>query len=168
MICDVLAEDKIQAGVPGRRQPMITYIFRKGSPTVFSIEKLFDALYAHLEKSGASLRRLELPHVSTGIVSVLRNVWFVARRRKTAIMHITGDVHYATLLCPFSRTIITIHDCVVLQRGTGFKRLVLWILWFGLPVRLASAITVISEQTKNELMKTVAVPEKKITVIPNF
>jgi glycosyltransferase involved in cell wall biosynthesis len=147
---------------------MITFIFRKGSPTVFSIEKLFNALYAHLEKSGADLRRLELPHVSTGIVSVLRNIWFVARRRSTAIFHITGDVHYATLLCPFARTIITIHDCVVLQRGTGFKRLILWVLWFGLPVRLASAITVISEQTKNELMKTVAVPERKITVIPNF
>jgi glycosyltransferase involved in cell wall biosynthesis len=150
------------------RLPMITFVFRKGSPTFFSIEKLFDALYAHLEKSGASLRRLELPHISTGIVSVLRNVWFVARRRKTKILHITGDVHYATLLCPFSKTIITIHDCVVLQRGAGFKRLVLWVLWFGLPVRLASAIVVISEQTKRELLKTVAIPEKKITVIPNF
>src|ERR1700737_4826312 len=147
---------------------MITYIFRKRSATVFSIEKLFDALYGHLEKSGTSVRRLELPHISTGIVSVLKNAWFVARQPRTGTLHITGDVHYAALLCPFSRTIITIHDCVVLQRGTGFKRLVLWILWFGLPVRLASAITVISEQTKNELMKTVAVPEKKITVIPNF
>jgi glycosyltransferase involved in cell wall biosynthesis len=147
---------------------MITYIFRKGSPTVFSIEKLFNALFAHFEKSGASVRRLELPHISTGIVSVLRNIWYVARRRKTRVLHITGDVHYAALLCPFCRTIITIHDCVVLQRGTGFKRLVLWVLWFGLPVRLASAIIVISEQTKNELMKTVAVPERKITVIPNF
>jgi glycosyltransferase involved in cell wall biosynthesis len=147
---------------------VITFVFRKGSPAVFSIEKLFDALYCHLEKSGARLRRLELPHISAGIVSVLRNVWFVARRRKTKILHITGDVHYATLLCPFSKTIITIHDCVVLQRGTGFKRLVLWMLWFGLPVRLASAIVVISEQTKSELLKTVAVPESKIRVIPNF
>jgi glycosyltransferase involved in cell wall biosynthesis len=147
---------------------VITFVFRKGSPGVFSIEKLFDVLYCHLEKSGARLRRLELPHISVGIVSVLRNVWFVARRRKTKVIHITGDVHYATLLCPFSRTIITIHDCVVLQRGTGIKRLVLWILWFGLPVRLASAIVVISEQTKSELLKTVAVPENKITVIPNF
>jgi glycosyltransferase involved in cell wall biosynthesis len=164
---DVLADAKIRAAVRGR-QSMITYIFRKGSPTVFSIEKLFDALYAHFEKSGASMRRLELPHISKGIISVLRNVWFVARQRKTRILHITGDVHYAALLCPFSKTIITVHDCVVLQRGTGFKRLVLWILWFGLPVRLASAVIVISEQTKSELLKAVAIPERKITVIPNF
>src|SRR3984893_100456 len=151
-----------------RRQPDITYIFRKGVPTNFSIEKLFDTLFTHFEKSGAKVRRLELPHISKGIISVLRNVWFVARQPKSGILHITGDVHYATLLCPFSRTVITIHDCVVLQRGTGFKRLVLWLLWFGLPVRLASAIVVISEQTKRELLKTVAVPEEKISVIPNF
>jgi glycosyltransferase involved in cell wall biosynthesis len=151
-----------------RRQPDITFIFRKGVPTNFSIEKLFDTLFAHFEKSGAKVRRLELPHISKGIVSVMRNVWFVARQRKSAILHITGDVHYATLLCPFSKTIITIHDCVALQRGTGFKRLVMWILWFGLPVRLASAIVVISEQTKHELLQTVAVPKRKLTVMPNF
>jgi glycosyltransferase involved in cell wall biosynthesis len=147
---------------------MVTYIFRKGSPTIFSIEKLFNALYGHFEQTGVGVRRLELPYISNGIVSVLRNIWFVARRRKTRVLHITGDVHYAALLCLFSKTIITIHDCVVLQRGAGFKRFVLWTLWFGLPVRLASAIVVISEQTKKELLKTVAVPEKKITVIPNF
>ena len=147
---------------------MITFIFRKSSPTVFSVEKLFNSLYCYMEKSGASMQRLELPRVSTGIFSVLRNAWFVARRRRTNVLHITGDVHYAALLCPFSKTIITIHDCVVLRRGTGLKRLVLWILWFGLPVRLASAIVVISEQTKKELLKTVGIPEEKIKVIPNF
>src|ERR1700726_2200488 len=107
----------------------VTYIFRKSIPTFFSIEKLFDALYAQLENSGTRLSRLELPYVSTGIGSVLRNMWFVARHRKSRIVHITGDVHYAALLCPFYRTIITIHDCVVLQRGTGLKRLVMWMLW---------------------------------------
>src|SRR5580658_5486761 len=150
------------------RSCMVTYIFRKGSPTIFSIEKLFNALYGYFEKTGVGVRRLELPYISTGIVSVLRNIWFVARGRRTQVIHITGDVHYAALMCLFSKTIITIHDCVVLQRGTGFKRFVLWLLWFGLPVRLASAIVVISEQTKNELLKTVPVPEPKITVIPNF
>src|ERR1700730_1820234 len=151
-----------------RHQLDITYIFRKGVPSNFSIEKLFDTLFTHFEKSGARVRRLELPHISKGIISVLRNVWFVARQRKSGILHITGDVHYATLLCPFSKTIITIHDCVVLQRGTGFKRLVMRILWFGLPARLASAIVVISEQTKHELLETVAVSKAKLTVMPNF
>src|SRR3981081_2302864 len=137
-----------------RRPPDITYIFRKGVPTNFSIEKLFDTLFTHFEKSGAKVRRLELPHISTGIVSVLRNIWFVARQAKSGILHITGDVHYATLLCPFYKSVITIHDCVVLQRGTGLKRLVMRILWFGLPIRLASAIVLISAQNTDQCVKT--------------
>jgi glycosyltransferase involved in cell wall biosynthesis len=146
----------------------MTVIFRKGLPTIFSIEKIFNALYDRLVQSGMRLQRLELPHVSTGILSVLRNAWFVACRRRAHVLHISGDVHYATLLCLFSKTIITIHDCVVLQRGTGFKRWVLWWLWFGLPVRRASAVVVISEQTRRELLDTVDVPAAKISVIPNF
>ncbi len=147
---------------------MITFIYRKGSPTIFSIEKLFDALYVRFEHTGLQVTRLEVPFVSKGMVSVLRNIWFVARRRRTGLLHITGDVHYAALLCPFAKTLITIHDCVALQRGTGFKRWVMWLLWFGLPVRRAAAIAVISDQTRNELMATVSVPQDKITVLPNF
>jgi glycosyltransferase involved in cell wall biosynthesis len=150
------------------RVPMITYIFRKRLPTYFSIEKIYDVLYARLESSGADVRRLELPHTSTGIINVLCNAWFVARQRRQGYLHITGDVHYAALLRPFTKTVITIHDCVVLQRGTGFKRLVLWILWFGLPVRMASAITVSNEHVKNEVLKTIGIPEGKISVIPHF
>ncbi len=45
--------------------PVITYIFRRRSPTAFSLEKQFDALFAHFENSGVRLRRLELPHVFT-------------------------------------------------------------------------------------------------------
>jgi glycosyltransferase involved in cell wall biosynthesis len=147
---------------------VITYVFRKRSATVFSIEKLFDALSIHVEKSGESVRRLELPFISSGIVQVLKNASFVARSGKKGVLHITGDVHYAGVFCPFTKTIITVHDCVVLKRGEGVKRLVLWILWFWLPLRLASIVTVISEQTKTEVLNTVAIPEEKIRVIPNF
>lgn len=147
---------------------MITYIFRKQCPAVFSIEQLFDRLYAHLQHSGCPLRRLELPFVSTGLVSVMRNAWFVARQRGTGLIHITGDVHYAALFRPRSKTVITIHDCVVLRRGAGLKRLVMRALWFDLPLRFASAIVVISEHTKAELLSLVSVPEHKLTVIPNF
>jgi glycosyltransferase involved in cell wall biosynthesis len=99
---------------------------------------------------------------------VFRNALFVRRYRTQGILHITGDVHYAALLRPLSRTIITIHDCVVLQRGSGLKRRVLWLLWFWLPLRLASEITVISEQTKREVMETMSIREDRISVIPNF
>lgn len=111
---------------------------------------------------------MELPHISSGIPQVVKNAWFVARSRNKRVLHITGDTHYAGIFCPFTKTIITVHDCVVLQRGVGLKRLVLWIIWFWLPLRLASVITVISEQTKREILRYVVIPENKIRVIPNF
>jgi glycosyltransferase involved in cell wall biosynthesis len=147
---------------------MITYVFRKRSAATFSIEKLFDALYARIDQSGLGVSRLEMPYVSTGIISVLRNAWFIAKHRDSGILHVTGDVHYASLLRPFARTIITVHDCVVLQRGSGFKGFVLRTLWFSLPLRLASAVVVISEQTRQEVLRTVKIPAGKIAVIPNF
>jgi glycosyltransferase involved in cell wall biosynthesis len=147
---------------------MVTFIFRKKLPSGFSIEKIFDVLYAHFRQAGCAVARLELPHVSSGVGNVLKNAWFVARRRRRGILHITGDVHYAAIFRPFVPTVVTIHDCVVLQRGTGFKRFVLWLFWFGLPLRLASAITVISQQTKDEVLEVVGIPDGKVSVIPNF
>jgi glycosyltransferase involved in cell wall biosynthesis len=147
---------------------MISYVFRRRTATAFSIEKLFDLLCLRVNDAGEAVRRLELPHVSTGVVSVVRNAWFVACQRDKGVLHITGDVHYAALLCPFSKVVVTIHDCVVLQRGTGLKRLVFWVLWFWLPLRLASVVTVISEQTRREVLETVKIPDWKIAVIPNF
>jgi len=146
----------------------ITFVFRKRTTATFSIEKLFDVLSAHLRSVGVIVRVIEVPFVSSGIISVLRNAWFVRRQTKTPLIHITGDVHYAALLCRNARTIVTIHDCVVLQRGTGLKRFVLWALWFWLPIRAASAMTVISDQTKRELLDTTWTPESRISVIPNF
>lgn len=146
---------------------MITFIFRRRT-SGFSIENLFEALFDKMKSAGVNCERVELPYVSSSILSVLRNAWFVLLRRKRGILHITGDAHYAALLCLTTKTVITVHDCVTLQRGTGLKRFVLWLLWFRLPLRMASKITVVSDQTKSELLRNVSIPEKKISVIPNF
>jgi glycosyltransferase involved in cell wall biosynthesis len=146
----------------------ITLVFRRHAPTVFSIENLFKRFQAQLETSGVAVKRLELPYISTGITSVLRNIWFIARQRDLGVVHITGDVHYAAILRPFVKTVVTVHDCVVMQRGVGFKRLALKMLWFGIPLRLASAVVVISEQTRREVLALVPIPEHKLSVIPNF
>jgi glycosyltransferase involved in cell wall biosynthesis len=153
--------------IVNRRPVMVSLIFRKRRPAVFSIENLFDALYALFERSGEGVRRLELPDTSTGIVSVLKNAWFVARWGR-GVLHVTGDVHYAALLRPLSKTIITVHDCVVLRRRTGLAGLALRMLWFELPLRTATIVTAISEETKREILKHFAIPETKIKVIPNF
>lgn len=147
---------------------MVTLIFRSRGSGGFSVERLFESLVASFEAHGLPVARLELPHISSSLRNVLRNAWFVARHRRSALLHVVGDVHYAALFCPFAKTVITIHDCVVLERGAGFKRLVLWLLWFRLPLTFVSAVTVTSEKTRRDLMRTVSLPPRKVTLIPNF
>jgi hypothetical protein len=94
-----------------------------GRPTVFSIEKLFDVLSAQFEKTGAI--RIELPHISRGDRERPEMYSSSRASEETGHLHITGDVHYAALLCSLSKTVIALHDCVVPQRGTGLKRFVM-------------------------------------------
>jgi glycosyltransferase involved in cell wall biosynthesis len=149
------------------RRPIVL-VFRHRLPTAFSIENLFDALFEQMVRMGAPVSRLEVPHVSSNLWNILRNAAFIRRRCKGALVHVTGDVHYVALLRPFAPAMITVHDCVTLQRGTGFKRAVLWLLWFGLPLSLASRIVAISEKTRQELRGLVELPEARLLVIPNF
>jgi glycosyltransferase involved in cell wall biosynthesis len=146
---------------------MITYLFRKRT-TGFSIEKLFDTLYEHNRSTGSNCTRLEMPYLSTNLWNVLKNAWYVRRQVRDGILHITGDVQYGALLCRSARTVITVHDCVTLQRGKGLKKFILWLLWYRLPLARADAVTVISEQTRKELLEAVTIHPDKLHVIPCF
>ena len=147
---------------------MLTYVFRKRLPGVFSIEKLFDTLYDRYTADGMPVRRLELPHVSTGLVSVIKNCWYTAVHSRSSPVHITGDVHYAALFRPFATTIITVHDCIALTRGSALQRMVMRWLWFVVPLRLATVVTVISERTRSEVLAATSIAAAKVVVIPNF
>lgn len=149
------------------RPNVIVYLFRKKHPHGFSIEKLFNVLYHYMQQR-MTVQRMEMPSGTSGVWSALKNAWYVRQHLHTGVLHITGDVHYGALFTPFTRTLITVHDCGMLQRGEGLKRLILWLLWFRLPMTFASAITVISEQTKKELLSVIKLPSHKVHVIPNF
>jgi glycosyltransferase involved in cell wall biosynthesis len=146
---------------------MITLLYRKRTDG-FSIEQIFDGLYDALNQLHLDVRRLELPYLTQGPLSVIRNVWYMLRHHRGGVLHITGDVHYAALLCPFARTVITVHDCGLLQRRTGLRRLAFWLLWFRLPLSLAQRVTVISHKTERELHEVISIPRHKVTVVPNF
>lgn len=83
------------------------------------------------------------------------------------INHVIGDVHYIALLLAKRRTLLTIHDCVSLHfaKGLAYAR-ILW-FWYRLPGRRVAAITVISEFSKNELMRYVHCDPRLVHVIPN-
>lgn len=151
-------------------QPKVKLFFRKKLPTAHSIETIFNAIHDFLQqkntKENYSIEKIEMPHVS-GVKTIIPNLFF-SKKKNGDINHITGDVHYIALALKKKNTILTVHDCVTLQKENSWlKQLVFTYLWFVWPVNQSSCITVISEKTKKELLQYVKVNPNKIIVIPD-
>ncbi len=149
--------------------PVVVSIFRKPNPLFFSLERVFATVSAHLNPAYTQ-ERVTLPGYSSSFGAIFRNIRFTrecARRLKGDIYHVTGDVHYAVLGLPRKKTILTIHDCVFLNRPPGLKRTLLkWIL-LDWPVRYCQQITTISEASKRDIVKYTGCSPDKIVVIPD-
>jgi glycosyltransferase involved in cell wall biosynthesis len=145
--------------------PVLCQIFRKPNPLFFSLESVFASVSAQLGR-GYEQRRITLPLYSSSLTAIYRNLRFT-RRLKGDIYHVTGDVHYAVLALPRKKTVLTIHDCVFLNRPAGFRRSLLKWIFLDWPVRYCPRITTISEATRQDILKFTGCPAEKIVVIPN-
>ena len=76
-------------------------------------------------------------------------------------------MHYAALVLPKDRTVLTIHDLVFLHSYSGIRRKVMKWLFLDLPVKRVKWITTVSEKSKNEIIKFTGCDPNKIIVIPN-
>jgi glycosyltransferase involved in cell wall biosynthesis len=83
------------------------------------------------------------------------------------VNHVTGDIHFLALGLRGERTILTIHDCHTLERLRGVRRWLFKRLWFDLPIRRAAMVTVISHETKRQLIGHLGALPEKIEVIPD-
>jgi len=129
-----------------------------------SIERVFDAVRGAM--AGEDVRVHVCPYPSRGIGRRIANLLAAAWARGE-INHITGDVHYLTLLLPKDRTLLTIHDCRSMIRLGGARRIIFQWLWLKIPVRRAGLVTVVSEQTRQEVLRYTGCPESKISVVAN-
>lgn len=150
----------------------LRFFYRHTNPLFFSIERVFGDIAAQLRQRYShefGLEEVKMPLVSKPR-NILGNILFT-RRHEAAINHITGDVHYALLGCRRKTIrVLTVHDCVSLRHHpkTDPRHWILKWLWYRLPVRMADHVTVISENTRKELLSWVPVDPEKITVISNF
>ena len=76
-------------------------------------------------------------------------------------------MHYASLVLPKDRTVLTIHDLVFLHSYSGMRRKVMKWLFLDLPVKRVKWITTVSEKSKNEIIEFTGCEPNKIIVIPN-
>jgi glycosyltransferase involved in cell wall biosynthesis len=101
---------------------------------------------------------------SKGILRRLADI-FLAARDRDGVHHVLGDVHFLTYLLPARRTILTVLDLVALEKATGLRKVLLFILWYWLPARRCSLITVISEATGRQLGSKIKWAQEKIRVV---
>lgn len=130
----------------------------------FSIEGTFENVRQHLSDD-ISVSVVVNRRRSKGVLPRLLDA-INARVAAGEVNHVLGDVHYVAWFLPRRRTMITVHDCVPLERARGLRRFVLWLMWYWWPMKRASRVTVVSEFTRQSLLKWVRYPQDKINVIP--
>lgn len=135
---------------------------RKKRPEANSIEEIF---YLLIKKMGPDVELVELPYGGANITSIVKNIIF-ARKHRGDVNHISGEVHYIALGTG-RNTLITIHDVQSIIRGGWLERIIKKWLWFKLPVFIACRISVISQFTKDELLRVCPFARNKISIIYN-
>ncbi len=143
----------------------VCFLQRKPRTGDFSIEVSFDAtirvLSAYVECDVAISK-----YRSNGLFKRLYNI-FEATHRQADIYHVTGDIHYVTYLLKKAQTLLTIHDCGFLERESRLINFLYRLLWIYLPVKRSGLVSVVSQATKDELLKLVPVNPEKIKIVPS-
>ena len=145
--------------------PEVVQFCRKPVTGAFSIERVDRTMRAALPDDIA-VRVVESRHPSQGILNRLSDA-LRARRMRGQVNHVTGDVHFLTLFLPRRRTILTVHDTVMIERASGLRRFVLWLFWLYLPCRGSAQIVAISEATKQRIRAVLGRPDLPVHVVPN-
>jgi glycosyltransferase involved in cell wall biosynthesis len=112
------------------------------------------------------VKSLYMPFYTSSVSGMIRNMSFV-RKTSADLFHITGDIHYVSLVLPGKKTILTIHDSVFIRGSKGIKRVFFKWLFLKLPVRKCRFVTTISEKSKKEIIQFTGCDPSKIVVIPN-
>lgn len=142
----------------------VVFFHRKPKLNNFSVEGAFqvirEAMPADVECIVAQSR-----FDSRGLFKRLYNI-VEAAFRQGEVNHITGDVHFLSYLLTRDKTLLTILDCVVMYNASGLKRYLLRLFWYVIPVKRVKLISVISQATKDELLKFISCDPDKVRVVP--
>lgn len=143
--------------------PRVLLIFRKPrAHEHFSIERTFEAIATAAE--GVHYERWTAPAYSSGLLPRLLSL-LALRGRQADVYHITGDVHFLALATPRQSTVLTVHDCLFVERHSGWKRRILKRWWLELPVRRAGVVVAVSEATRADIIRHTGCAAEKVRVI---
>jgi glycosyltransferase involved in cell wall biosynthesis len=146
------------------RTRKVVFFHRKPQTNNFSVEVAFQTIREALPKE-VECDVAESKFDSRGFFRRVYNI-LEAVFRQGDINHITGDVHFLSYLLRRDKTLLTILDCVFMYNASGIKKYLLKLLWGVIPEKRVGFISVISQSTKNEVLKFLDCNPEKIRVIP--
>ena len=151
------------------QQVKVRLFFRRANPTGnVSIENSFESMIAHFpSNSRFRLNVFKSSFYSKGLLPRLKAIIEI-RRNRTDINHVTGDTNFFVLGLPKKNTVLTIHDCGLLDGKSRLARWILLVFWLKLPVKKCKILTVVSETTKQDVLRYTSCPPEKIIVIPTI
>ncbi|MFT7592552.1 MAG: glycosyltransferase involved in cell wall biosynthesis [bacterium] len=129
----------------------------------FSLEQVFEGLRTRISDS-FTVKLITAPYISSGVIKRFLNT-VLAVGKQGDINHITGDINYVNLLLNKKKNVLTILDCGVLHSVGGIKKWIINLIWYKLPVKMSTIVTVISNATKVDLMLHTGCNPDKLKVI---
>ena len=140
----------------------VVLIYRKHREGAYSIEELFHTI------AGELCKQVEVIEYETGTRwNMLRDAWRL-RKLHADIYHVTGDINYLVHLLPIKKTVLTVHDIGHYLFGlSGIKRWLYKWLWLIFPIRRAGAVTSVSTETRENIVKHLGIADRRIDVIEN-
>jgi len=143
----------------------ITFYQRKNLQKNGSVEIIFNNLRNDI-KDIFILKIKVLRYTSSNIFNLIYNIldsFFC----QGDINHVTGDIQYVAILLKKNKTILTILDCIYLEKSVGIKHILFKYLFLIFPINNSRFITTISEFSKSSILKYYPdVNPDKIIVIP--
>lgn len=139
-------------------------MFRKKTSQFNSIEGVFRTIISQLQDQ-VTIYTVDMPNEEAKLLAIFCNLRYASQFRNS-IVHITGHVNYVALVLG-NKCVLTIHDVGSALNQNRTKGFIIKLFWFWLPALFVKKITVISQFSKNELIKLVPFSKNKILVIPN-
>lgn len=138
----------------------VNYFYREPRNTGLSIEGIFRLVKESLQG------QVEIQEFyCDGKLSRMQNI-FRARKFSGKINHITGDVNFLALGLK-GKNILTIHDFGFYENPVHSKlvKTIYHYFWYYFPLKKIDIVTVVSEFTKEKLIRYFHFPEERIRVI---
>ncbi len=141
----------------------VTHFYREPRKTGLSIEGIFRSVKECLQDR-VEIKDFYCDATLTRLQNTRR-----AGKFASEINHITGDVNFLAMGLRGKKTILTVHDLGFYENPVHSKlvKLVYHLFWFYLPLKQVDIVTVVSDFTKQKLIKYFHFPEDRIRIIPD-